>query len=948
MHQAFNRGLRPIILLAMALALPAFAQTTPPRPAASSKPATQPLPPGWEEVDQRLVFLTVQLSTIESSIEATDKALKLHGYQKIAQEAAANRAAKGNELMDRNGGGPVAWQEFYGKTAEKFFYHPTDRNTVYVNPHPVAQRPPQFDYIYRANEEHRAKAEAEATRIGDKIDDLLAYRKQLETEQTALWCKIAFRGGSSLDLSSRPLYRLELTNAASDDTGKQQLQAARAAVVFMRAVDAELTRAQKGMDDQKEALEHLASTTAAARTELQGKLLQLPALTPALANPRDPLGQFTRLAKRLEDSAQNLSDALRLAGECDAQGDLAAKRNYRGQLQQTAFEYASTVVAADQALTAAVTTWKITPSVTKPAAATAPAAVASAADAHTIAGRLEAAKAAHEQALAAARRIFVAAIDARLNAAADAGDLAGVQSFQAAKIKAAHDGSLADTITDPAVVAAKKAMDQSIDTAHATLVAAYKQAISDYTKGRKIGEALAVQEELNASGLVVATPATESPDTTTATVTTVSPTHETNNVPTATGPGAFTPPALPKGRLEVGLAAPADEVAVGGAGRYLILHLKKLRQLAIFDVSQAKVIKYLPMPSSDICFAAGLKKLYVGFKDLKRIQRWDLARADLELTVAAPEGGIGALATGASSLGPVVMIGDNSKKFWLVNPATLRAQPYPSKNWGTEGSAWGPVHVHVSFDGSTVVACGGGWAGIELSTLSGNKVTGLHAGSYVNGDTLVSGNGALVFPDGGGMIRSDLTSKVSGIDGKPFPADDPAFSLAFHKDKKKPSLVIYSNADPRPLITLRDLPELAQDSKMPLWQRVHLIPAGKVLVTLGEGHGHLLLRPFDLTKELDAEGIDYLFVESAPLSQARRGMNYRYKMQILSKRGGVKAELQAGPKGMTVSKEGVINWAVPMRPTEDHATVIVQISDASGQTIFHSFGIDLTENVTRR
>jgi hypothetical protein len=39
---------------------------------------------------------------------------------------------------------------------------------------------------------------------------------------------------------------------------------------------------------------------------------------------------------------------------------------------------------------------------------------------------------------------------------------------------------------------------------------------------------------------------------------------------------------------------------------------------------------------------------------------------------------------------------------------------------------------------------------------------------------------------------------------------------------------------------------------------------------------------------------------------------------------------------------------VPIRATEDHATAIVHISDASGQTIFHSFGIDLTENVTRR
>jgi hypothetical protein len=937
MHRCMVQFARAVVLVLVA-GVSVQAQTAlRPAAGAASKPAGG-LKDGWEEIDQRLVFLTVQLSTIESSIDAIDKALKLNGYQKIAREQAAEAARQKNELMDRKGGGPVPWQDFYGKTAEKFFYHPTDDNTVHVNPLPIGQRPPQFEYIYRANEDNRQKAESEAAKIGNKIEDLLAYRKQLEAEQSALWCKIAFRGGSSMELSARPMYRLDLTGAANDEAGKQSLEAAKACVAFMRAIDTELATAQKGLDDQKGTLEHLASATAAARAEMQGKFLPLTTLAGGLVNPRDPLGQFNRLAKRLEDSAQNLSDAYRLASECDAQDDLSGKRSYRGQFQQMAFDYASNVVAADQSLRAAFTAWKLSPTAGKLADPVPIKTVAAGDD--NAAGRLEAAKTAHQNAIAAARRVFVAAIDARLNAAADAGDLAGVQSFQAAKIKAGHDGSLAETIKDDAVLQAKKTMDQSIEAANVRLAVAYREAISSLTKARKITEALAVQEELNAAGLASATettPATGSPSTGGSVAPTV-----------VSADGSFPAPNLPEGKLEVELAAPADEVAVGGAGRYIVMNLKKLRQLAVFDVSQAKVTKYLPMPSSDIVFAVGAKKLYVGVKDLKRIQKWDLAKLELELTVAAPEGGVGAIAIGAASLGPVVMIGDNSKKFWLVNATTLKAEPYPSKNWGTEGSAGGPVHIHVSFDGATAIACGGGWAGIELSSINANKVTNVQAGSYVNGDALVSGNGALVFPDGGSIIRSDLTSKVTGVDGHAFPADDPAFSVAFHKDKKKPSLVVYSNADPRPLITLRDLPELAQDSKMPLWQRIHLIPRAKVLVTLGEGHDHLILRKFDLAQELEAEGIDYLFVESAPTAHAQRGSRYTYKLQIRSKKGGVKTELQSGPKGMSISKDGLLQWAVPARPTEDHATVIIQISDGSGQTIFHSFGIDLGESTTRR
>ena len=415
----------------------------------------------------------------------------------------------------------------------------------------------------------------------------------------------------------------------------------------------------------------------------------------------------------------------------------------------------------------------------------------------------------------------------------------------------------------------------------------------------------------------------------------------------------FSPPNLPNGRLEIDLPAPVEASGVGGGGRYLVLYLKKLQQLAIFDVSEAKVIKYLPLPGTDVLFAPGRTKLYVAYKDLRQVQRWDLATQRLELTVPAPEGGVSAIATAASIDGPLVLVGE--KRFWLLDPTTLKSEPFPSKNWGTDGSAWGPTHVQVSFDGSTVVANGGGWAGIELSSLTGSRAVNLEAGSYVNGVALVSGNGALVFPEKGGILRSDLKSKVEGIEGDAFPADDPAFSLAFHpnKDRRKGKsargdLVLFSNADPRPLITLRDVEELSKDSKLPMSQRVHLIPRGKVLVTVANGGERLVIRSFDLAQSLNDEGIDYLFVESSPVSIAIRGTKYVYKMQVRSKKGGVKTELQSGPKGMTITPDGLITWQVPLHSADLQSTVIVQISDASGQTTFHNFTINLTEAVRKR
>jgi hypothetical protein len=933
---------------------------------AQTAPRTQPVPPapahqeGWEEIDQRMVFLTIQLSTIESSIDATNKSLKANGYKQAVQQGAADRARAGNELMDRKGGGPVPWQEFYGKTAERFFYHPNGA-TVYVNPLPIGQRPPQFEYIYRANESARQRAEEQAAQIGNKIEDLLAYRRQLETEQSALWCKIAFRGVSSMDLPLRPLYRLELGGGGAGEMGRQQIEAIKAAVQFVRAIDAELALAQKAPDaDQKDVLDHLLLTTTASRSEMQTKLLAFPAVTDTLTNIKSPLAQFARAAKRLEDVAQNLVDALRLASDCDAREDPAGKNAQRGQLQQMFFDYAATVVTADQLLNKAADEWKVKPlgaKVEPPRPA--PANLTTGSGGDSIPSRLAAAKAAWAKEIADARRVLVATTDARLNAAADAGDLEAVQSLQSAKIKASLDGTLPQDTKDPTVLAAKKTMDESVTSANGRLVSAYREAVKNYTRARKISEAQATQDELVATGLSAAVAASESPAGAGA-----PPAMEARVTPPAVEPGgagapegSFPPPKLPDGRLEVELPAPIDSVAVGGGGRYLVLHLPKLQQLAFFDVSQAKVLKYAPLPSSDVAFSAGQTKLYVALKDLRQVQRWDLVRQVPELTVPAPEGGAVAIAAGAASTGPVVLLGE--KRFWQLDPLSLKALPYPSKNWGTDGSAWGPVHAHISFDGSTVVACGGGWAGIELSNLNANKVVNVQAGGYVNGDTLVAGNGALVFPEKGGILRSDVQSKVTGIDGEVFPADDPAFSLSFQKSHDKhdrhnkntgssPSLVLFSNADPRPLITFRDLPELAEESKIPLWERVHVIPRGNVMITVAQGGTHLVLRKFDLAQSLEAEGIDYLFVESAPIAFATRGGRYTYKMKIRSKKGGVKAALQSGPKGMTVSKDGLVSWQVPLRLQDPHVTVIVQVSNDSGQSAFHSFSINVGENIVHR
>src|SRR5205814_2001706 len=97
------------------------------------------------------------------------------------------------------------------------------------------------------------------------------------------------------------------------------------------------------------------------------------------------------------------------------------------------------------------------------------------------------------------------------------------------------------------------------------------------------------------------------------------------------------------------------DVCAGFGGKYLILRLKKLKQLAIFDSDSAKIIKFLPIDSDDLVFAAGAEKLIVLLNDRNIIQRWSLRTLERELSVPGLEEGASVTAAmGYNSDGPAL------------------------------------------------------------------------------------------------------------------------------------------------------------------------------------------------------------------------------------------------------------------------------------------------------
>ena len=341
---------------------------------------------GWEKFDDRLMFLMVRLANVETSLEAIDKVVAAKRRQQSLSKSKARGAEKKNEQMDRNAGGPVHWSVFYGTTAEKFFYHPVDQKTTYhtrtilqqlptsndseagkavhkSNGVPTDQRPPQFDYIYRANDQTKERAEQEAQQLGSNIDAAVARQRKLEGEQATLWCQIALRAVSRYDLPKKPIYRFVSVPTEPDSRARQRADGLKSAALFTRTA---LSIVAKAEENQAKAFADMRSTVSEAKGQLDDVFLREDIFDTTTVDLKSSEGRFAALAKHLEDVASNLSDSYKVAMDGDQAGDQLRKDTFRRLLQDSLLSYAETVLALDEMSVVLAREWKTKPALDQP------------------------------------------------------------------------------------------------------------------------------------------------------------------------------------------------------------------------------------------------------------------------------------------------------------------------------------------------------------------------------------------------------------------------------------------------------------------------------------------------------------------------------------------------------------------------------------------------------
>jgi hypothetical protein len=411
------------------------------------------------------------------------------------------------------------------------------------------------------------------------------------------------------------------------------------------------------------------------------------------------------------------------------------------------------------------------------------------------------------------------------------------------------------------------------------------------------------------------------------------------------------PPKLAGERTVVKLPATYSRVIAGGGGRYLIFHLDSLRQLAVLDLNEAKVVKYLPLGSDDITYTAGADKLVIILRDQKIIQRWNLDKFERELTRTLSRSAAVAI-MGSASNGPI-LIGGGGDRFsgrYFLDLDTLGDSAVGTKADGHWDRSPGEGVTRASADGRVfgIMSFGSSPSGLQSCVITGNKLQAAYAHTSV-GFITPSPDGQLLYTDSG-----IYTNQLKAVGTEPIIGGIPAAHGDFYvrPDDEGGSVSIHLAGERRPLISLPDIVEPRRrddfyfgsaEERMIL--RLHYVPAAHLLVSLPRTNDQAVLHRVNLDEALDKSGVDYLFVTSRPPLQAGRGGTYRYALQVKSKRGSVQYELAAGPTGMKVSAAGVVEWQVPRDLADTKSDVILAIRDASGQEVFHTFSVALQQNV---
>jgi hypothetical protein len=422
----------------------------------------------------------------------------------------------------------------------------------------------------------------------------------------------------------------------------------------------------------------------------------------------------------------------------------------------------------------------------------------------------------------------------------------------------------------------------------------------------------------------------------------------------------------------VSLPGPAQKAVFGGGGRFVVIHIPSLRQLAVFDTSTLK-LRYIPVAEEQVLFAAGMTHVLAYLPSAGLLQRYDLQTGKRDKSAPFEATKPTAFCMGSASAGPL-LVRDEKKGVRFVDPATFEELTPPTDNRGY-GFGLGGALFWASADGRTFGHTGnyGMPNGVNITTIGQDKFTGasqhwgtsyvvpspdgrrLFAGGYPPLTAQVApapdgvGTGAgnsghvsqMFLPAAHGPFYVHLLSG-SGLPGAPTPK----------KKGKGPTtggaggtIAVYIFGLSEPLVTLEDTGHGNAGGGWSVGHenKVFFVPKAKILAVIDGTGEKIRVFPVDVEAALKSSSANVVLVTSEPPAGAVKGKPFRYKVEGFSKAGGLTFAVEAGSPGMAVGSDGVVTWDVPATFADKEVNVILRVTDKAGHEAFHSFALTVGE-----
>jgi len=419
------------------------------------------------------------------------------------------------------------------------------------------------------------------------------------------------------------------------------------------------------------------------------------------------------------------------------------------------------------------------------------------------------------------------------------------------------------------------------------------------------------------------------------------------------------PPELKSEKVEVRLSSPADDLALGAGGRYIILHHPSERKLSIFDINSAEFVKSVPADDDNVRFAAALDKLVVILANTSAVQRYNLLTLERDKSLGLPgKAKVDHVTLGYNGKGPMLVTGKSAagkQVAFFVNIYNMELVSYNGPDLSTNAffdpssyfrasannrvfTKWIP---HLSPQGFFTVLL----SGTQLKEQRVHDSFG-HLVPGPDGSHIYTARG--IYTPEGKTLSKDKRNAPWTLPA--IASNDYYISVDVDLLRRKPQVLnVHFTGDDRALATLAgvELPKANQWDRDTFGadKRIMFIPDADLIVTVPDGEDRLVLHRFNLEKELQDSVVDYLVITSHPPKSCGRDAVYNYKVKVMSKKGGVKYRIDSGPKGMTISEDGELRWRVPLALTASTQNVVIGVKDATGQEKFQSFVINILDRL---